>query len=337
MANKMCKVLQVGRLNKLIILLLIGAFVMLYFSRSEVTNRKLHKLQEVVKKFDNAKGNVEYNGKIYVPYKDEEVITAKIYSNKNCIECVSNIEIIKKYFKKAIPALIDIEVVTESKDFSSSVAYPMSVVFSENVKNTVFFKEAEQFFYKVDDGYGFYVHALDLEINTFETAPSGGLVGIESDSAKDSLVLFVSVDCPECDIMNDVMTVLETQYGNKIKTSYLVTADEKVRLNQISKGIYCASEQNKGIYYLNRVLNNQKVWKKYTSVDKVLYNYNIALGVNTSKHKACMKSKKANEFLLAQEQEFIKFGVTKVPTLFINNKKFEGVQTIANINKELSK
>lgn len=333
MTNKCEKCNKTAKLNKiigLVVLLLIGAFVMFEDAR-------IQRLQDIVEKFDNAKSNIKYNGKTYVPHKDEKVVSVKIYSKKNCVECKGNIEIIKKYFKKAIPDLINIEVVLDDKNAPSNVEYPLSVVFSENVKSTTFFEKARKFFYKVNNGYGFYVHALDLEINTFETVPSGGLVGIESENAKNSLVLFVSPDCPECNTMNDVMTVLETKYGKKIKTSYLVTGDEKAKLNQISKGIYCASEQGKGLNYLNRILNNQKTWKKSVNIDKVLYNYNIALGVNTLKHNACMQSKNAEKFLLEQEQEFNKFGVTKVPTLFINNKKFEGVQTIVNIEKQLKK
>lgn len=340
MINKCKKCYEIVRMNKLvtiIILLLILAFVMLYFNRSNIKDAKVKELLDIVEKFDNAKDKIEYNGKIFIPYKNEQLVTAKIYSKKSCLECVRNIKIIKKSLKEAIPSLKKIEVIFDKKDFISVVEYPLSIVFSENVKNTMFFKDARQFLYKIDEGYGFYAHALDLEINTFKSIPKGGLIGIESSDAKNSLILFISPDCAECSTMNDVMTVIENKYGKKIRTSYVVTSDKKVKLNEISKAIHCASEQNKGLNYLNRVLNSQGTLVKLNSVDKILYNYNIKLGINISKYKTCVKSNKTSKFLLTQEHEFDKFGVTKVPTLFINNKKFEGVITISDIEKELKK
>jgi len=340
MTDKCKKCEEMSRNNKiayLIVLLLIGILIVFYFNKIEVKDEKNGELRKIIEKFDNGSGEFEYNGKSYSFKENNQALNAKIYIGKNCKECANNAKIIQKFLKEHISNLGEVKTITNSKYKQSEVAYPLSIVFSKEIKDTEFYKKNKKFFYKTDDGYGFYAHALDINIESFNKTPSSELVGIESEKAKNSLVLFVSPDCPECNTMNNVMTVLEKKYGKKIRTSYIITADEQSKLNKIVKGIYCAKEQDKGMIYLNKILSNQKSWKNNTNIYKVLSNYNTSLGLNNSKYNVCMHSKKAVGFLNLQENEFAKFGVTKVPTLFINNKKFEGVQTVLDIEKELKK
>lgn len=96
----------------------------------------------------------------------------------------------------------------------------------------------------------------------------------------------------------------------------------------------CAGEQGKYWEYHKLLYTNQKEW--INNVSK-LYDYAEQLNLDLEAFKACVESGKYREEIQKDMQDAMEYGVSAVPTFFINGKKAEGAMPYENFARMIEK
>jgi len=152
-----------------------------------------------------------------------------------------------------------------------------------------------------------------------------------------TIVEFSDFQCPYCKNAVPTLHQIEKQYGNKVKVAFKhnpLPFHSNARLAAVAS--VAAQEQGKFWEYHDKLFENQQALDR-ASLEK----YAGELGLNASKFKSALDSKKLEARVDADLAEGARSGVQGTPTFFINGRQMVGAQPLdrftALIDEELSK
>lgn len=96
-----------------------------------------------------------------------------------------------------------------------------------------------------------------------------------------------------------------------------------------------AGRQNKFFEMHDVLFDNQTEWENSKKPEDIFIKYAKNLKIDVEKFKKDMKSDEAKQRVDADKQSGTGFGVNATPTFFLNGKKLESIQSVADFQKAI--
>jgi len=180
--------------------------------------------------------------------------------------------------------------------------------------------------------------------NTYSySSDSKNLTSIGNSNAKITVKVFSSLSCPHCaQFHGEIFQKLKKEF---IDTNYVRFEHHSFPLDlqalSAEKVLNCFVNNEKKFNFLNEIYANQNSWfreKDINSINlkliKIAENYNL----NSDKIKSCLIDESLEEKILSERISGNKeYSITSTPTIFINEKKYEGKHNYEDFKKVIKK
>ena len=187
----------------------------------------------------------------------------------------------------------------------------------------------------------FLISIFFFEINASEK--SNDVLKIGEENAKVTVKVFSSLTCPHCATFHlEVFEKLKTDYINKglVKFEHHAFPLDLAALNAEIL-VKCNSDQNKSFQYLKEIYKLQSEWavgSDIKKINKAIINIGIEIKLDKKSLDKCLinddaQEKVLNERILAQKN----YNITSTPTIYLNEKKYNGDFKYENFKKEIEK
>ena len=170
-----------------------------------------------------------------------------------------------------------------------------------------------------------------------------GLTSIGNKEAKITVKVFSSLSCPHC-------AHFHVEVFNKLKKEFIDTNQVKFEHHSFpldlqalnaEKILKCFEDNTKKFNFLNQVYSDQESWyrgKDINSINlkliKIAKNYNL----NSDKINTCLNDENLEDEILNERiKGNKKYSITSTPTIFINEKKYDGEYKYEDFRKEIKK
>ncbi len=308
-----------------------------------LTNQK-NTLEAQQAVFTSSESVFRYKNRSFVAH-EEGPVDAVIYTATSCDGCAVEIEKILRKLKGSLPTLHNIEIRdTDSGDVQSealqnNVAFIPSVILSKEVANTKIFSDARNFFSQTKNGgYQVFLQSLGHNPITYIASPKSkaGFSADQSSNATSEIHAFLTTDCPACKTAYNVLETVQKSNPN-VKIVYHYSEKRQEKKHNATRSIACAAKTGREKAYTANLYTRQAAWSPIKQLDPIFTRYATANAVPSEEFITCLENPTEDilEIIAKQESLFNTFGVGEVPTIFVNNTVFTGVQTIATIKSAL--
>ena len=184
---------------------------------------------------------------------------------------------------------------------------------------------------------------LLVKIYNVNAADNKSLLSIGNKDTKVTIKVFSSLTCPHC-------ANFHTKIFKKLKKEFIDTNNvtfehhgfplDLAALNA-EKILRCVENKNKRLELLNNLYEKQDIWASgsdINSINKKLIKIANDYGLNDDKSNKCLNNEKLeNEILEERINGSKKYSIESTPTIFINEKNYEGKHDYENFKKEIEK
>ena len=179
----------------------------------------------------------------------------------------------------------------------------------------------------------------NIEVNSSEK----NITSIGSEKAKVTVKVFSSLSCPHCATFHGkIFPKLKEEF---IDTNFVKFEHHSFPLDlqalSAEKVLKCFENNQKRFEFLNHIYKNQEAWYRgkdinsiNTKIAKIAENYNL----NSDKINTCLNNKALEDEILNERINGNKnYSITSTPTIFINEKKYEGKYNYNDFRKAIKK
>lgn len=175
-------------------------------------------------------------------------------------------------------------------------------------------------------------NSKDMKINT----ETDNIMG--SADAPVTIVEYSSLTCPHCANFHQ-MTVpgMKEKYVKTGKVRYIIREFPLDQLAFAAAAIARCADKEKFFPFVTALYKSQSNWAKGDgSAAQKLFDMAKQVGFTQEKFNACLGNKEVIEHISeSRRQGSEDFGVNATPTIFINGKKLEGGNSLADIEKAM--
>ena len=180
-------------------------------------------------------------------------------------------------------------------------------------------------------------------LNFAQVNASSGIVAIGDESAKITVKVFSSLTCPHCASFHDkIFDQLKKDYidTKKVKFEHHGFPLDLAALNA-EKVLRSIKDKDKSFEFLGEIYKKQNKWASKSDI-KVINDSIKSIGKEFSLTESAMnkclvdkilEEKILNERIKAQKD----YKISSTPTIYINEKKYEGKRDYKSFKKEIKK
>ena len=191
----------------------------------------------------------------------------------------------------------------------------------------------------------FYFFIIVFLFNSSNVSPSENknLISIGSDDAKVTVKVFSSLTCPHC-------ANFHTKIFDKLKEEFIDTNSVRFEHHgfpldlaalNAEKVLRCVENKEKRLDLLSKLYEQQDSWASgpdINSINTKLIKIANAYSLNNDKSNNCLNSEELeNEILKERISGNKKYSIKSTPTVFINEKKYEGEHNYKDFKKAIKK
>jgi len=169
------------------------------------------------------------------------------------------------------------------------------------------------------------------------------LISLGNKNAKVTIKVFSSLTCPHCaHFHGKIFKELKKEFidTNIVRFEHHGFPLDLAALNA-EKIIGCINKTETRLKYLNEVYEKQSIWAVGSDINKINSNLiKIAKNydLNDDKVMSCLNDEKLEEEILSNRiNTHKKYSIKSTPTIFINEKKYEGNHEYKNFKKAIEK
>tara|TARA_Y100000816_G_C26103560_1_gene585580 strand:- start:2652 stop:3284 length:633 start_codon:yes stop_codon:yes gene_type:complete len=169
------------------------------------------------------------------------------------------------------------------------------------------------------------------------------LISLGNKNAKVTIKVFSSLTCPHCaHFHGKIFKELKKEFidTNIVRFEHHGFPLDLAALNA-EKIIGCINKTETRLKYLNEVYEKQSIWAVGSDINKINSNLiKIAKNydLNDDKVISCLNDEKLEEEILSNRiNTHKKYSIKSTPTIFINEKKYEGNHEYKNFKKAIEK
>ena len=178
-------------------------------------------------------------------------------------------------------------------------------------------------------------------LNTW--AINSDVLKIGDKNAKVTVKVFSSLTCPHCATFhNEVFKNLNEEYilKNKINFEHHAFPLDLAALNA-EKILRCTIEPQKSFQLLNEIYLKQNQWavgSDINIINKSIKELGKKHGLDEKKMNLCLNDEKTQDQILNERIEAQKkYKISSTPTIYINEKKYDGKLSYKKFKKEIDK
>ena len=169
------------------------------------------------------------------------------------------------------------------------------------------------------------------------------LISLGNKNAKVTIKVFSSLTCPHCAHFHEkIFKELKKEFidTNIVRFEHHGFPLDLAALNA-EKIIGCINKTETRLKYLNEIYEKQSIWAVGSDINKINSNLiKIAKNydLNDDKVMSCLNDEKLEEEILSNRiNTHKKYSIKSTPTIFINEKKYEGNHEYKNFKKAIEK
>ena len=183
---------------------------------------------------------------------------------------------------------------------------------------------------------------LSLLHSTF-ASENTNLTALGDKDSKITIKVFSSLTCPHCaNFHKEIFKKLEKDFINKkiVRFEHHSFPLDLAALNA-EKVLNCFKNEQKKLNFLNEIYEKQEVWASGSDINSI--NSNLVKigknhGLNNDTISNCLSDEKLeNEILNERIMANKKYLIESTPTIFVNEKKYEGKHNYEDFKKVIEK
>ncbi len=180
----------------------------------------------------------------------------------------------------------------------------------------------------------------NFHVNGFENK---NLISIGNKDAKVTVKVFSSLTCPHCaNFHGKIFKKLKKEFidTNNVKFEHHGFPLDLAALNA-EKVLRCVENREKRLNLLSKLYEQQDSWASGTDINSInekLVKIANDYSLNNDKSNSCLNNEKLeNEILEERINGNKKYSIKSTPTVFINEKKYEGDHNYEDFKKAIKK
>ncbi len=191
----------------------------------------------------------------------------------------------------------------------------------------------------------FYFIIIILLFNNFHVngSENKNLISIGNKDAKVTVKVFSSLTCPHCaNFHSKIFNRLKKEFidTNNVKFEHHGFPLDLAALNA-EKILRCLENREKRLNLLSKLYEQQDNWASgpdINSINEKLIRIANGYSLNNDKSNSCLRNEKLeNEILEERIKGNKKYSIKSTPTVFINEKKYEGEHNYEDFKKAIKK
>ncbi len=230
----------------------------------------------------------------------------------------------------------------------SGIHYLPQIFIDPSIEQHPQFKAMGQYLNKKDGIY--YIRIASLQTLSSPPVTDGHLSGTDPSTAKTVLQVYESYTSDQSKAMDETLKRLRAEKPDGLSVIYKHFEPSDI-FNLIAQGTECANDQNKFLEMREQIFSGQPEMLKQmeklltqnpadpTKVEaylqKLLQGYAQKIKLNTKNFQDCMKSNTHQKVIQMQTLDALDYGVSTLPSLFINNDLKTGPLSYDEIIKSL--
>ena len=175
------------------------------------------------------------------------------------------------------------------------------------------------------------------------SSESRAVLSVGNENAKVTVKVFSSLTCPHCANFHiKIFQKLKIDFvdKNKVKYEHHAFPLDLAALNA-EKVLGCVENDEKKLKLLNELYKNQDSWASgsdINSINQKIFKISNNYGLNNDKNKSCLRDQNLEDEILNERiNASKKYSIEATPTIFINEKKFNGQHNYEDFKKEILK
>ena len=183
---------------------------------------------------------------------------------------------------------------------------------------------------------------LPVSINSYANDKSTGL-RIGSADAKVTIKVFSSLTCPACAHFHEkIHKNLKEEFidTGKVRFEHHAFPLDLAALNA-EKILRCVKNSERSFQFLSEIYKKQNEWAVGSDINKInesLKKISLNFNLDSAKIDSCLKDENTQDKILNERiQAQKKYKITSTPTIFINEKKYEGKHDYKKFKKMVIK
>ncbi len=178
---------------------------------------------------------------------------------------------------------------------------------------------------------------------SFSIENNNGVIITGNDNSKVIIKVFSSLTCPHCaNFHNNVFKKIEKDFisNGKVRFEHHAFPLDLAALNA-EKILNCENSNSEKLNFLNEIYEKQDVWASGSDINKInsnLIKIGKKHGLNDGMIKNCLLDDSLEDRILSERiMSGKKYSIKSTPTIFINEKKYEGSHNYRDFKKEIEK
>ena len=175
------------------------------------------------------------------------------------------------------------------------------------------------------------------------SAEEAKLLKIGSVDAKITIKVFSSLTCPHCaNFHNKIYDDLKKEYidKKKVKFEHHGFPLDLAALNA-EKMLRCSQNNEKKFLLLSEIYEKQDQWAVGSDINIInesIKKMGLKFGLNNTEIDTCFKDEELQDQILNERIDAQKnYKISKTPTIYLNEKKYEGKHDFSSLKKSLDK
>ena len=182
-----------------------------------------------------------------------------------------------------------------------------------------------------------------LSFTSFSSENNNGVIITGNDNSKVIIKVFSSLTCPHCaNFHNNVFKKIEKDFisNGKVRFEHHAFPLDLAALNA-EKILNCENSNSEKLNFLNEIYEKQDVWASGSDINKInsnLIKIGKKHGLNDGMIKNCLLDDSLEDRILSERiMSGKKYSIKSTPTIFINEKKYDGSHNYIDFKKEIEK
>ena len=175
---------------------------------------------------------------------------------------------------------------------------------------------------------------------TFISHAESKVLSMGSSEAKVTVKVFSSLTCPHCaNFHAEIFNNLKKDYIDKglVRFEHYAFPLDLAALNA-EIIVRCHVDNNKKFELLGKMYEKQKIWAVGSDINNLIKKIGLELNLSNDNMNKCLNNESLQDSILNQRIEAQKkYKIESTPTIFINEKKYEGKIEYNVFKKEIEK
>ena len=196
---------------------------------------------------------------------------------------------------------------------------------------------------KINSFFCFFLIIFFFNSTHINASENNNLISIGSDDAKVTIKVFSSLTCPHCaNFHTKIFEKLKKEFvdTNIVKFEHHSFPLDLAALNA-EKVLRCVDSKEKRLDFLSKLYEKQDSWAIGADINsinsklvKIANDYNL----NDDKINFCLNDEKMEDKILNERiKGDKKYSIKSTPTIFVNEKKYEGKHNYEDLKKIIKK